>query len=259
MDIAPIVPGVLCSSMSLDHLALLSADIDRFAAAVDAGPLDAPVAGCPSWDLAALAAHLGGVHRWARAALVTASVPQVDRAADPPPAEAPALADWIRRGGASLLDTLRTTPPDAPTWHPFPVSPKVAGLWRRRQAQEASVHRWDAEHAIGVDAHIDPASAADGIDEYWSVMLPRLVSREQMALPTSPFAVHAVDTGDRWVVDGHEGAVRRLADDAHAAAELHGNAEHLLLGLWGRPIPVDATTSAGDTAVSDAWLSLGGA
>jgi uncharacterized protein (TIGR03083 family) len=245
--------------MSLDHLSLLAADIDAFAAAVEHGPLDAPIAGCPGWDLAGLAAHLGGVHRWATLALVTAAVPQVDPASDPVPGDAAALGEWIRRGGATLLTTLRTTAPDAPTWHPFPVSPKVAGLWRRRQAQETSVHRWDAESAIGVQPVIDAPFAADGIDEYWRVMLPRLVVREHRSLPTSPFAVVATDTGDRWVVDGHEGAVRVLPTDAVAAAELHGDASSLLLRLWGRPVDDDVLEHRGDPVVAASWLDLGGA
>jgi uncharacterized protein (TIGR03083 family) len=245
--------------MSLDHLTLLAADIDAFADAMATGPLDAPVAGCPGWTVAALGAHLGGVHRWARAALVTADVPRIDAAADPAPTQGAALGEWIRTGGAALIATLHDTPPDAPTWHPFPVSPKVAGLWRRRQAQEASVHRWDAQHAIGVDATIGAALADDGVDEYWRVMLPRLVSREGQAVPTNPFAVSLTDTGTRLVLDGHDGTVRLLPHDAHADAEVRGDAASVLLRLWGRPVPVDALTVEGDQGVADAWLRLGGA
>ena len=37
---------------------------------------------------------------------------------------------------------------DGPTWHPFGAA-KLGRVWPRRQAQEISIHRWDAEQATG--------------------------------------------------------------------------------------------------------------
>ncbi len=47
----------------IDYVAHLRADSARFIDLLEAGPLDAPVAACPGWDLRGLATHLGGVHR----------------------------------------------------------------------------------------------------------------------------------------------------------------------------------------------------
>jgi uncharacterized protein (TIGR03083 family) len=244
--------------VTLDYLALLEHDVDSFASAISTGPLEAPIAGCPGWSLHDLALHLGRVHRWARQAVLTAAPPQIDPTEDPAPDDAGALASWIRAGGDRLLDALRSKAVDDPTWHIFPVEPKLAGLWRRRQAQETSVHRWDAENAIGIDTTIDPEFAADGVDEYWGVMLPRLVMREQLAVPHSVIAATATDTGDHWVIDGRSGSVLPAASGERAQAELAGDACGLLLRLWGRPVADGRVTIGGDADVAAQWLRLGG-
>ncbi len=241
----------------IDFFGQLDVDIDAFAAAVEACPLDAPVVACPGWDLADLAAHLGGVHRWVIGAL-EAGGPPTPNDSDPSPADAVELAAWVRTGGARMLGMLRPLAADAPVWHPFPVA-KVAAVWPRRQAQEASVHRWDAQFAAGLPATISTAMSVDGIDEYLGVMLPRLVIREHLALPSSTVRFVATDTGDSWTVDGRSGSVVAAAEGSRSEATINGRAEDVLLSVWHRPIPADAVTIEGDTEVADAWLALGGA
>ncbi len=252
-----ILPGLLCDTMSLDHLSLLAADVEAFAVAVETGPAEAPVAGCPGWDLAALGQHLGDIHRWVIGALITGGPPPPHD--DPAPESRSARAAWVRSGGARMIDMIAAIDPDAPTWHPFPVEPKVAGLWRRRQAQEASVHRWDAERAIGGSPTIETSFAADGVDEYWTVMLPRLLARERRAPPTSTLAVELTDVGQRWVVDGSTGVPILLASNHDAAATLRAPAVAMLLRLWGRPTDGVVVAVTGDQVIADTWLALGGA
>ncbi len=243
--------------MSLDHLALLRADLDDFATAIEFGPPDAPIAGCPGWTLTDLGVHLGGVHRWVLGALAAGAPPTPDPADAAPSTGHADLAAWLRNGSDRLLAALSALDPAAPTWHPFPVEPKVAGLWPRRQAQEASVHRWDAQRAIGMAPTIDAAFAADGIDEYWTIMLPRMLSREHLFTPSTRIAVQTVDTGHRWVVDGASGVPVVVQGDATVRGELHGTAESVLLRLWGRP--ADGVEVHGDADVVAEWLALGGA
>lgn len=245
--------------MPLDHLTLLTADIAAFASAVEHGPPDAAVAACPGWTLHDLGVHLGTVHRWVIDALVTGGPPDGTTTHPPAPNDDPAgLAEWVREGAARMIVLMESTDPDEPTWHPFPVEPKVAGLWRRRQAQEASVHRWDAQHAAGMDAHIERDMAADGIDEYFRVMLPRMLIREQRSTPASTFAVELTDLDARWVADGATGLPVMSAGGAPAQGTLRGDAETILLRLWGRPV-MAALDHAGDGGVIDEWLALGGA
>lgn len=241
------------TSRLLDHL---TADIATVGDVARTGDPAAPVAGCPGWTLTDLVVHLGSIHRWARHAVLYAERPTPEAAAaDPAPEGRDALADWFLAGGDRLLAALRSVPPDAPTWHPFPV-PRVAGLWPRRQAQEASVHRWDAEHAVGRAATIDADVATDGIDEYFTVMLRRLVTREGLAVPATALGVRCTDTGARWVVRGVDGDVAPTADDPDALVE--GEAAWVLQRLWGRPVPEGSVVVSGDSAAAAAWLALGG-
>jgi uncharacterized protein (TIGR03083 family) len=240
----------------LDHLALLRIELAAFVAALDAGPLTAAVAACPGWDLGRLGAHMAFIHRWATAAVLTAESPPSDSIPEAPVTPGD-LGAWVRDGGEALVEALAVVPVDAPTWHPFPA-PRVASVWRRRQLQELTVHRWDAQDAIGVRAVIDPAVASDGIDEYFSMMLPRRILRDGGELPRSSLHVHCTDTRGEWLVwaDGNELQVRR--EHAKGDAALRGTAQALLLSLWGRRQGSPAIDVVGDPLVAEAWLALGG-
>jgi uncharacterized protein (TIGR03083 family) len=241
------------------HLAHLEADIEAFAAAIDSGPPAAPVPWCGRWTVADLGRHLGEVHRWARGAVVhaTAAGAAAEEEADPAPDDPAALGAWLRDGGERLVAALRALGPDDPTWHPFPA-PRVGAIWPRRQAQETSVHRWDAQRAIGMTPTIDAALAADGVDEYFVLALPRLIAREGVAAPSTALLVEATDTHDRWLVAARDGTV--VVHDARSGSEtpamsIRGRAEDVLLALWRRPIDDDALALAGDPLP---WLELGG-
>ena len=118
------------------------------------------------------------------------------------------------------------------------------------------MHRWDAERAIGRDPTIDAALAADGIDEYFALALPRLMRREGVGAPSESLLVRTIDTGDEWHVAAADGTVVAVDDPAQVpAATVSGAAEHVLLALWRRPIPPGAVTVDGD---DPGWLSLGG-
>lgn len=235
-----------------DYLRHLRADVDRFAAALEQGPLDAPVTWCGEWTLADLGEHLGYVHRWATRAVLTGARGEPDP--DPAPADGAGMADWLRAGAEPLVAALAAVDVDGPTWHPFPV-PRVGAVWPRRQAQETSVHRWDAQRAIGLAASIEPALAADGIDEYFVLALPRLMRREGVVAPEGSLRVRAVDTGDEWHVASVDGAIVAVGEDVTPSVTVDGTAEHVLLSLWRRPVPDEAVTVVG---ADPGWLQLGG-
>ncbi len=240
----------------IDHVAAFSVAVDRFVAAVEAGPLDAPVVGCPGWDLRALASHLGGVHRWADHA-IHHHEPLTERDAAPEGDTATIVA-WLREGASRLVTSLAELDPEGPTWHPFPVA-KLGRVWPRRQHHEAYLHAWDAETAVGAATPLEPAVASDAIDEYFEVMLPRLVSREHLTLPASTLHVHCTDTEGEWLVWAECATVGLRREHAKGDAALRGSAEALLLRLWGRPVPDDAVEIVGSTEAAAAWLALGGA
>ncbi len=237
----------------------LQDSVARFSIAVRTGPLDAPVRGCPGWDLAELTRHLGFVHRWARLAAVTGAPPdttQIDAAPDD--ADATSLAEWFDAGAAALIDALAAVDPNGSTWHPFPVA-KLGKVWPRRQAHEAFIHVWDAEDAIGSASPMDPTMAADGIAEYFEVMVPRIITREQRPAPVGTFAVVCTDAAfhhgsDRIVVRVDDPVTVVVDPTASPTSELVGRAEDLTLALWGRrPL-----ASAPPDELAAAWLRYGG-
>lgn len=236
----------------------VAADAELFAAAVRTGPLDAPVSGCPGWDLRTLTDHMGYIHRWARHAAAHGERP-TDTAgfhADPD-ATADELAAWLLDGAGALTDALRRLDPAAPTWHPFLVE-RVAGVWPRRQAHETSVHRWDAEHAVGPTTPIDPDLASDGIDEFFEVTHPRALTRERAAPPAGSLHVHCTDAHGEWLVLYDDAGYHLHREHAKADAALRGPAEQILLALYHRDHDVDALSPVGDPAVLAGWLGAPG-
>jgi uncharacterized protein (TIGR03083 family) len=229
----------------------------RFSAAVRRGPLDAAVTACPGWTLAELARHMGYIHRWARLAASTGAVPDESQIDGPPDEVASELADWLDAGVAALAPVLASLDPEAATWHPFPI-PKLAGVWPRRQAHETQVHAWDAEAAVGATSPLEPDIAFDGIAEYFEVIAPRVVRRDQRQVPVGVLGITCDDTPGRLVVRTPDPSTVVLERDPTGStrvdAQIGGRAEDLLLALWQRvPLPV-----AVESPLARTWLDFGG-
>jgi uncharacterized protein (TIGR03083 family) len=236
----------------------LLVDADRFAAAVTTGPLDAPVAGCPGWDLEQLTRHMAHVHRWARHCVEHAERPAKGVIAEPEPGvDAAFLANWLREGASNLGAALRSADPESPTWHPFPVA-KVTSVWARRQAHETSIHRWDAQHAVGTADPIDAAFASDGIDEFFTIALPRTVVREHLTPPVGSVHVHCTDVEGEWLAWFDDDGYHVVAEHRKGDAALRGPAEQLLLALYHRDGDRSELSPIGDEDVLTAWFELPG-
>ena len=245
----------LAQDTYVDHL---EADLVRFAAALRTGPLDAGVHGCPGWDLRQLAAHMGHIHRWSRLCALIAENPQVAAFIQPgSDATGDELADWLQQGGSRLAATLRAVDPAAPTWHPFLVE-RVAGVWPRRQAHETSMHRWDAEHAVGTPSPIDPELASDGIDEYFEVTYPRTMTREGAPPPSGSLHVHCTDVPGEWLARYDEAGYQFTSEHAKGDAALRGPAEQILLALYHRDHDASGLSPVGDEAALAGWLGAPG-
>ncbi len=190
----------------------LGATTDAFAALLEARTADltAPVGACPGWDLAGLAAHLGGVHAWATHA-VRAHSP------DHEPARAPsgrrALSAWYRAQAADLIATLEDAGETGPAWTLHPPDGR-AGFWRRRQVHETRMHLWDARTAAGLSDAIEPALARDGLTEVRDVFYPRQLRLGRVApLARTLVLVPAdVDAPPVRFGAGHSVEVRAPAD-----------------------------------------------
>ncbi|GAA3607038.1 maleylpyruvate isomerase family mycothiol-dependent enzyme [Kineosporia mesophila] len=215
----------------IDFLRIVANGTEQFAEVLESADLGTPVPSCPGWTVLDLADHVGGVHRWATHAIVEGN-------ADGRPTLAPrdrdGLVTWYRESAAGLLRALRERPADAPAWH-FGPGPQVAGWWQRRQAHEITMHLWDAHQALGRPESIDPALAADGVDEARYVFFPRQVRLERIPPLTHSLAVVVAETGRTFVFSGDG------TKDEPVDATVTGPAEALYLALWHRIRPDDAS------------------
>jgi uncharacterized protein (TIGR03083 family) len=243
----PLTPSPLTPANFLPHLERAAAD---FATVLETGALDAPVPGCAPWRLTDLAHHLGGIHRWARTAVVEG---RPDAKTVDAPAERAALVAWFREGADALLATLRETDPNAPSWA-FGPPPHAASFWFRRQAHETAVHAGDAAASQGATRAYGTELALDGIDEVVGLFFPRQVRLGRTPpLPTA-LAVEPAE-GGRWVFAGDGTGPAAGRSPAAVPATVSGPAEAVLLLLWHR-ITLDDPRLAvsGDRAAADAVL-----
>ena len=229
-------------------------DCRRVTAVIAGGDLEAAVAACPGWDVRRLIVHVGTVFGWAGACIAHAAPPASMAEFEPGDSD---LGVWFAEQSASIEAALRGLDPASSTWHPFPVE-RVAGVWPRRLAHEIAIHRWDAEAATGDPAPIDAELASDGIDEYFGLVVPRVLRREGVSLPMGSFHVHCTDVHGEWHVDGTDGEYRLERAHRKGDAALRGPAEALLLRLWGRPVPDGLLSPIGDGSVLADWLALSG-
>jgi uncharacterized protein (TIGR03083 family) len=232
--------------MVIDRIAVTEIHTHRFtAAAARPGALPLPVAGCPGWTVADLVRHLGEVQIWWRAALLAGGAAPDEQSVRPLRAPGSDLLGWFRERSAAFLATLRATPPAAPVWcwwNDRRQDTAAAAAWR--QAHEAVVHRWDAEAALGTPTPIDPAVAADGIDEFAARMLPSI----GWDGPSGVLELRAVDSDRVWTF-----TPGRAAEPwpRPVSATVTGPAESLYLMLWRR-LPLGRVV--GDRRLAAAFL-----
>jgi uncharacterized protein (TIGR03083 family) len=241
-----------------DYLRQFELRAGGFAQVLAEGDLEAPVPPCPGWQLTDLGEHLGRIHQWANHAVV-AGTP--DATPTPAPKYRDGLVDWYRDAANTLLNTLRSTDPNAPAWG-FGPKPRTVAFWHRRQAHETTIHHWDAAASQGTQVPIDDPLARDGIDELLTVFFPRQVRLGR--IPALDRALALVldgsagsGQGQRWVLAG-DGVGPASTPEAVSDATVSGPAEALLLLLWRRIDLDDARlTIAGDPAAVHAVLTAG--
>jgi uncharacterized protein (TIGR03083 family) len=205
------------------YLTAIRVSAERFAEVLETADLSAPVPTCPGWTLAELAGHLGGVHRWARHAVVhgeQGAHPEVEAM------DREFLLAWLRQGADDLLEVLEDADPTMHTWH-FGPKPRTVGFWMRRQAHETTIHTIDALRAAGEpDLMIDRRLAVDGVAEVCEMFYPRQVKLGRTAELPIKVRFHATDVPEWSVILHGEGP--EVAVNAPAA--------ELYLAVWRRGV-----------------------
>jgi uncharacterized protein (TIGR03083 family) len=241
--------------MTLDlngYLAVLESEAKALAAAAEEAGLEAPVPTCPGWTVNDLVLHIGEVHRWATAvvaskAIKLGDVPSDSRGPLPEPA---GTIGWFCDGAVTLRDTLADADPsiEYAAFLTDPASPRLL-FWARRQTLETTMHRVDAESAVGRCTPLSPDIAIDGIDEFLTGFIPR--SRTPLRADT-PHCLQIAPTysDQRWTVSISSElpeTVRRATD---SDCIVSGSASDIYLALWNRG-SLDPLDIAGDRTAID--------
>jgi uncharacterized protein (TIGR03083 family) len=215
------------------------------------------VPSCPGWSLTDLARHTGTQHRWATTIVATEAAARVPYAeVELPWHSADGLAEWLTSGGTPMLDVLRSAGPLTEVWSWGPG--RTSGWWARRMLHETTVHRADAELALGVgEPVIDPLLAADGIDEFlFNLPSARRPYQHLAELPTgASLHLHATDfDSGEWVIRFTDSGIDWQRGHEKATAAVRGPLTSLLLFTYGRRPAADPRLACfGDEAIPALW------
>lgn len=240
---------------SIDWTGALEADTARISTLIRTSDLGTPVAHLGRWKVRDVAAHLGGVHRWATRTIVARS--RDVAGATKSKLDGHELCDWFDEGAAELIDTLRSADMQAECPNFNPGSPRTIEWWARRQTHETAVHRWDIECALDRVTPIGAELARDGVDEYLDVFVR---TRGKQTL-TAPLRLTSTDPDQSWALTPASKPGRVDIDIAAASPdhpEISGPPDQLLLYLSGRLALADAgLTVAGDLATAQSLRRTG--
>ena len=181
----------------MDHMLELGSAMSRFAELVGKATGDEPVPACTPWTVRDLTTHLGAIHRWAAATVLSGQ-----RLADPVPLVTEPIVEWYAGTATALLSALQAVSPDEPVPN-FSYVDERAAFWPRRQMHETTVHAVDAAQALGLDEGdwtVEPSVAADGVDEVLQVFFPRMTARQRRPDVRSRIRLVATDYGQSWLV-----------------------------------------------------------
>lgn len=214
---------------------LITLDSTALAAAATRD-LTARIPACPDWSTADLVRHVFQVHRsWCR--IVAEGIMEPDWVDAPFPTDDVLVAEFLANA-RHFADVLGATDPAKPCWTWGPQ--QNAGFVQRFQVQEAALHRWDAECAVGEPGPIAADGAADAI-LLFGELFPAFA-------PSAPAAFSVVATDAPIEVE------MRAGSELPVAGSARGPAGDLLLVLWRR-LPLDAVETTGDADAIAAAIS----
>ena len=239
----------------MDFATALIEENDAFAQTLRGADEATPVPTCPGWTLRHLLRHVGRGDRWAGQIVG-------DRLSDyldprevrdgKPPDDADGTMDWLRGGVQGLVGAVDGVGADTAVWT-F-LGPRPAAWWIRRRLHEATVHRADAELALGRDFGLAAELAADGLTEWLERVVVQGGDDRLPLLDGQTLHLHATDGGD-WTLRGNGTALALDQGHADAAATVSGDATSLFLAVVRR-VPADdpRITIEGDGDIWHAWL-----
>ena len=213
--------------------------------------VEAVVPTCDGWEVDDLLLHLGRVYCRAATLVSERSTSQQDYPPEPPSGTEP--IDYLSDALDDLVEALSSADPDTPVWN-WSGGSQTAAFWARRMAHESTVHRYDAQRAHGVAQPIDDDLARDGLDEMIDILLPRIVARDEVSLPSATLLFIAAGDGE-WPVRLGPDGVDRADVVKEPNVTVRGTPSALLLASYNR-IKWTSLDVDGDTALLDSWSEL---
>jgi uncharacterized protein (TIGR03083 family) len=233
----------LTASLSHDeYVDAIRSDGAALADAAGVAGLEAHVPSCPLWSVADLLGHIGRIHRWVGGLVVARAVERGPHWSEAEPPGAADLLPWFSGGVTLLADALADAGPGASVWSWTPDA--TSGFWARRQAQETSIHRYDAQLAAGQPEPLHGALAADGIDELFS-LVPYWPWAPRVRGDGETLHLHCTDRDGEWLVKLLPDGLAVTTEHAKGDAAVRATASDLFLFLYGRIEP-DALEVFGD-------------
>lgn len=222
------------------------------------GHLDTAVPTCELWLVRDLVGHMGWVHGLVGEYVQRRATEPLKREELPQIPDDDSVMDFAAAALDTLLEGLSDLEPETPIWNWSPN--QVAGFYFRRMLHETSVHRWDAENAVGaasdLEVEVDGDQGRDGIDEFFDFVIPNAQKRKKRELPTGSLHLHRTDGEGEWLVTANEaGEVSVERIHAKGDAAIRGPGGALFLALWNRT-PLNDLDVFGDQATAQAWTSL---
>lgn len=231
-----------------EHVAAVRGEGEQILAAAGQGDLDVPVPTCGDWTMRDLLTHVGSVYH--RAGLVVGERATTPVAWQQPPDDIEDPAGFLSEALEELIHALSEADADTPVWN-WSGNNEVASFWARRMAHESAVHRYDAQRAHGVAQPIEDDLAYDGMDELVDVILPRLVARDELSLPSHTYTFSALDDG-AWHVALDADGVHRIDAVKEPDVVVRATASGLLLAAYNR-VPWTSLDVEGDDKALVQW------
>jgi uncharacterized protein (TIGR03083 family) len=216
--------------------------------------LGASVPSCPGWTVGDLVFHTGEVHR-GKTLIVEQGLQSPPEWESPKDLPDEHLVEWFEEGLEKLAQVLETSDPNQPVWNWSSRAPQTVAFWPRRMAHETSVHRWDAQAAVGTPDPIDSDLAADGVEEFFFVHMPEEESHRPL---DGTIHLHRTDGPGEWFVRFDASGVNVTREHEKGDVAVRGPASDLVLLLWRRIRPQDVEIF-GDAAVAEkfvGWVDL---
>ena len=247
----------------MDWIGHIRDHTSALAAAASEARLDTPVLTCPGWTLADLVWHVLEVQDfWGH--IIEHRPDGPDGYDEPARPSDDQLVPGLLAARDRLVGLLEAAGADEAAWSWS--QDHTVGFTLRRQAHEAFVHLVDGLFSLDRQVpEIDPAFAADGVDEIVTIMLAGGQPGAKLEPGARTLLLRGTDVAREWTLrHGHLGT-RAAASDSSSGddspiwiaesgrtndpdADVSGRAVELDLWLWGRTTS-DRLSVEGDRAL----------